>query len=89
MTEYEKQQLENQQKEQRLKEEVRTWFNKHPDVRFCDAKCRLAGTDYMIIGIEKLDENMFVLKNYMGGNNSLTHYGLDVLASVVSAMPED
>ena len=86
MTDYEKQQLETRQKEERLCSEVRAWFDRHPDVRFCDARCRLAGTDYMIVGIEKLDENVFVLKNYMGGNNSLTHYGLDILASVVSAM---
>lgn len=86
MTDYEKQQLEKRQKEERLCSEVRAWFDRHPDARFCDARCRLAGTDYMIVGIEKLDENVFVLKNYMGGNNSLTHYGLDILASVVGAM---
>ena len=89
MTDYEKQRVEEQQKEKRLREEVDAWFKKHPDVKFCSVSYPLAGYDLKVVGIEKMADGIYLLKNYMGGNYDLTHWGLDILDGVVGTMPKD
>lgn len=84
--EYERKKQEEKDKEMRLCSSVREWFERHPGRKFCDASYPLAGSDYKIVGIEKVAEGIFSLKTYTGGGCELTHWGLDVLAGVVSAM---
>lgn len=68
---------------------MRDWFDRHPDARFCNAETSLAGYDRKVVGIEKMSDGVYLLKNYMGGNYDLMHWGLSILSGVVSAMPED
>ena len=86
--EYERKKQEEKDKEKRLCASVREWFERHPGRKFCDASYPLAGSDYKIVGIEKVADGIFSLKTYTGGGCELTHWGLDVLAGVVNAMRE-
>jgi hypothetical protein len=89
MNEYEKQQLEKERRKKDLYARVKEWFDKHPDARFCGAEYPVAGNDKKIVGIEKVADGVFCLKNWPGGTYPLDYWGLDLLASVVSAMSKD
>lgn len=89
MTDYEKQQLENERRKKDLYAKVKEWFDKHPEAKFCSAETPTAGYDRKIVGIEKVADGVFCLKNWPGGNYPLDYWGVDLLAGVVSAMSKN